>query len=90
MPRHVIHAVSRNGVFGDVMPSRDVAIRGAGPQISFDIIALGVPADGAGLLRHAISAPDGRDELPGAAAVAQVDSDRRAARFPARRAPVLY
>ena len=34
------------------MPSRNVAIRDAGPQIGFDIMTLGVPADSAGV-RHA-------------------------------------
>jgi len=45
--------MSRKGVFRDVTP-RDVAIRDAGPQIGFDIMTLGVPADSAGL-RHAVT-----------------------------------
>jgi hypothetical protein len=44
-----------------------------------------VSADGAGL-RHVISAPDGRDELPNAASAARAGSDHRAAGFQARRA----
>jgi hypothetical protein len=46
--------MSRNGVFGEVMPSRDVAIRGAGPQIGFDIMTFGVPTNAAGL-RHEVT-----------------------------------
>jgi hypothetical protein len=51
MPRHVFRAMSRKGIFRRVMSSRDVAIRGAAPEISFDILTLGVPANTAGL-RH--------------------------------------
>src|SRR5215471_7278243 len=40
--------MSRKGVFRDATPSRNVAIRGADPQIGFDTVALGVPADHAG------------------------------------------
>jgi hypothetical protein len=42
------------GVFRDVMPARDVAIRNPRPQIGFDSMALGVPTDGAGP-RHTIT-----------------------------------
>ena len=66
MPGHVISPMSRKGVFRDVMPSRNVAIRDAGPQIGFDIMTLGVPADSAGV-RHAVTvlpSPSHRAELP--------------------------
>src|SRR5262245_22491851 len=51
MSRHVISAMSRKRIFGDVMPSRNVAIWGASSQLGLDIMTHGVPADAAGL-RH--------------------------------------
>jgi hypothetical protein len=49
------------GIFGHGTPSRNVAIRSAGPQIGFDIVAIGVPADAActGHLRSAFRASGG-------------------------------
>lgn len=62
-----MRAMSRNRVLGKVVPSRNVAIRSAAPQIGFDIVPLGVAADAAGP-SHAITVPlSKRAELGGCA-----------------------
>ena len=90
MPGHVFCAVSRNRVLGDVVLSRGVAIRSAAPQIGFDIVTLGVSADGAGL-RHAITvleAMNGLVRVSTGASVARADCDRRAGCSQGRRVAV--
>jgi hypothetical protein len=55
MERYV-SPVPRDDIFGDVVPSRYVAIRQPSLKISLDFLTLGMPADSA-VPRHAINLP---------------------------------
>ena len=50
--------VPRDDIFGDVVPSRNVAITQPSSKIGLDFLTLGMPADSA-VPRHAINLPSG-------------------------------
>jgi hypothetical protein len=64
MSGHVFRPMSREGIFRRVMSSRDVAIRGAASQIGFDIMTLGMLADGAGRRHVIFTVLGGRADSP--------------------------